>query len=132
MKKVIFWAVLITGIVSACHENLEQRAKREAREYTERNCPTPIVNYTRTDSVTFDRATKTYTYHESFWYEWDNDSLIMSNHDEIRKAMVESMRNNTKAKTEKDASFKFAYVARSASRPDVILFNDTITPEDYR
>ena len=59
---------LLTLLFVSCHESLEERAEREAREYTERNCPTPVVNFSRTDSVRFDREARNYIYYCSFAY----------------------------------------------------------------
>lgn len=58
MKHLIFGIIACSLLLCSCHENLEKRAQREAREYTEKYCPTPVQNYTRTDSVTFDIKTK--------------------------------------------------------------------------
>ena len=60
MRKTIL-SVLTVMMLASCHESIEERAQREAREFTERYCPTPVVNYTRTDSVAFDMKSKTYT-----------------------------------------------------------------------
>ena len=60
MKHLIFGIIACSLLLCSCHENLEKRAQREAREYTEKYCPTPVQNYTRTDSVAFDVKTKIY------------------------------------------------------------------------
>ena len=53
MRYFVFCAALCSVLLSGCHENMEKRAQREAREYTEKYCPTPVQNFTRTDSVVF-------------------------------------------------------------------------------
>ena len=50
MKKIIFPIMLITMLAS-CSESIEDRAVREAKEYTEKVCPTPFVNDGRTDKI---------------------------------------------------------------------------------
>src|SRR3712207_8347171 len=75
MKKTILFALLACSL-TACHESLEDRAAREAREYTEKYCPTPYVNNTRTDSVAFDTASKTYTYYCSLNGQADSKQFI--------------------------------------------------------
>lgn len=50
----------------SCQETMEEKAARQAKEYTERYCPTPVVNYSRTDSIVFDRERKVYIYYISF------------------------------------------------------------------
>ena len=62
MKKIIFPIMLIT-LLASCSESIEDRAAREAKEYTEKVCPTPFVNDGRTDSTVFDKNTRTYIYY---------------------------------------------------------------------
>ena len=59
----LFIAFMITTGLSSCQKSLEERAKEEARNFTERLCPTPVVNFSRTDSMTFDSSTKTFVNH---------------------------------------------------------------------
>ena len=125
MRKNLFFVCLLC-IFSSCHESLEERAEREAREYTQKHCPTPIVNFSRTDSVHFDRTTRTYTYFETFFEDLDDSTVVANIHDALLSTLTSDLRNNPKAKTEREAGFSFAYVVRSASQPEVILFNDTI------
>ncbi len=49
MKKIIFPIMLIT-LLASCSESIEDRAAREAKEYTEKVCPTPFANDGHTDS----------------------------------------------------------------------------------
>ena len=50
-----------TATLFACnHATLEDRAEKEARDFTERYCPTPVQNMQRTDSIVFDRDTRTF------------------------------------------------------------------------
>ena len=130
MKQVLM--ACAAAMLCGCHESLEERAAREAREYTGKHCPTPIVNYTRTDSVTFDRAIRTYTYHETFFDVLDDSILVAAVRDDLHETLVTTLRNNPKAKTEREAGFSFAYVARSATRPQVVLFNDTVGPGNWQ
>ncbi len=59
MKK-LYILIALSLLASSCQKSIEDRAEQEAREYTEKLCPTPIQNYTRTDSLTFDRESKTF------------------------------------------------------------------------
>lgn len=72
MKQLIIGIVACAALLCSCHENMEKRAQREAREYTEKYCPTPVQNYTRTDSVVFDIDTKTYHYYCSITGDLDD------------------------------------------------------------
>ncbi len=60
MKKVNLYRIFLASLVVSCTESLEDKAAREAKEYTEKYCPTPYVNDSRTDSAAFDKTTKMY------------------------------------------------------------------------
>ena len=49
--KHLFYAALLLLSLSACRNSLEERAAQECKEYTEKKCPTPVVNDTRMDSM---------------------------------------------------------------------------------
>lgn len=111
--------------LSSCHENLEKRAAREAKEYTARCCPTPVINGTRTDSVTFDIDTRTYTYYCSFVDLLDNKMIVDKNRQKIHDGLRDIVLNNTGMKVYVDKGYKFTYIVRSGSNPDNVLFKDT-------
>ena len=101
----------VSSVFVSCHESLEKRAQREAREYTERNCPTPWDNNdVRTDSVGFDIDSRTYIYYCSVRGKADS---------------------NPNLKAFKEAAFSFAYILRSHKDAKQVLFSITITPKDY-
>lgn len=131
MRKAIS-VIIMAALMAACHESLEDRAAREAREYTEKYCPTPVVNGSRTDSVAFDRTTLTYTYYCSFLDQMDSPELISSIQPELQASLRNTLRQDVALKKIKEAGFNFAYVVRSASHPDTVLYTDTIRPEHYR
>ncbi len=61
MKKKLIYIGIFASLLVSCTESLEDKAAREAKEYTEKYCPTPYVNDSRTDSAAFDKNTKTCT-----------------------------------------------------------------------
>lgn len=122
----VYLLVLIFCIsLSGCHESLEKRAARVASDYTERNCPTPIINCSRTDSVTFDEATKTFTYYCSFFDVLDNEENIAKNYKELDEGLRDIALGNTSLKTYVDAGFTFRYIVHSASNPEKVLFKNS-------
>ena len=50
MKKLLLFASII--MLASCHESLEERAAREVKEYTEKQCPAAIDEFTVIDSIT--------------------------------------------------------------------------------
>ena len=124
---ILFLALLVIG----CKESLEERAERDARVFTERNCPTPVVNNSRTDSVAFDKVTKTYTYYCSLVGEYDNEEFIDTFKNDLDKQLVESISDDTSITKLKEAGFNFKFIIRSDSNPEKTLYEKIITAEEY-
>lgn len=123
MKKLIYTAVLVS-LLASCTESLEDKAAREAKEYTEKYCPTPYVNDSRTDSATFDKSTKTYVYYISLRNKADNKQVIEANKDKLHKIQKEALDNNPGLKKYKEEHFTFRFVYHSAKNPKEILLDD--------
>jgi hypothetical protein len=117
---------LIPLFLSSCQETLEERAARQAKEYTERYCPTPVINYSRTDSVVFDRKRNVYIYYLSFCDLLDDQKIIEENRDKITDMLTQSVRESTGLKNFIEAGFKFEYVCHSEKEPKKVLFKISI------
>ncbi len=117
---------LLTLLFVSCHESLEERAEREAREYTERNCPTPVVNFSRTDSVRFDRETRNYIYYCSFVDRFDNENVVNESKEQIHKGLYNAISCDVGLKQYVEAGFSFTYIVRSDKQPSKVLYRDTI------
>ena len=123
MKKLIYTAVLVS-LLASCTESLEDKAAREAKEYTEKYCPTPYVNDSRTDSATFDKSTKTYIYYISLRNKADNKQVIEANKNKLHKIQKEALDNNPGLKKYKEEHFTFRFVYHSAKNPKEVLLDD--------
>lgn len=130
MKKIYILSSLLL-LATACQKSMEDRAEKEAREYTEKLCPTPVQNYTRTDSLTFDRESKTFNYYTSLFDVMDDEKIIEANkqqlHDDLLKAIVSS----TQLKVYKDEGFAFRYIIRSGKDPKKVYYDVKYTKKDY-
>ena len=131
MKKNILFllAVLLLG---ACHESLQDRAEREAKEYTRKNCPTPVNHFQRTDSIVFDRATNTYHYYCSFTDKLDDKDAVGKVRGELYEGLRNGIKESTSLKAYKEAGFNFSYTCRSAKDPRQVLYKETFTEQDYQ
>ena len=125
MKKIIFCAFAALSLMAACTESLEDRAAREAKEYSEKVCPTPYVNDGRTDSTVFDKTTRTYTYYMTLRGKADNYQVINANKKKLYNIQKESLDNNPGLKKYKEAHFTFRFIYRSAKNPKQVLLDDT-------
>lgn len=125
MKKLLFFA-FFSFLLLSCHESLEERAAREAKEYTERCCPTPVINNTRTDSVSFVIEDKTYIYYCAFVDQVDDQKVVDQYHDELHQGLYDNIAGNAGMQKFIDAGFRFVYIVHSDKNPQQVLFRDTI------
>ena len=124
MKKKLIYIAVLVSLLASCTESLEEKAEREAKEYTEKYCPTPYVNDSRTDSATFDKSTKTYVYYISLRNKADNKQVIEANKDKLHKIQKEALDNNPGLKKYKEEHFTFRFVYHSAKNPKEVLLDD--------
>ena len=116
--------IMALTVMASCTESLQDKAAREAREYTEKNCPTPYINDSRTDSATFDKRTNTYTYYITLRGKADNKKAIDENRKKLHDLQQSSLDNNPGIQRYKEEHFAFRFVYRSESQPEVILLDD--------
>jgi len=123
MLKSCFISILMITALSftACQESMEQRAEREAKNFTHKFCPTPFVNNIRTDSVTFNKTKLLYTYHCTFNGILDNQDVIDANKQKILDVLRNSIRESTSMKPYIEAGFHFRYICHSDSTPEKTL-----------
>ena len=122
----------LLATLAACHESLEDRAAREAAEYTKKNCPTPVVQQTRTDSLTFDKATRTIGYWYTLCGSADNAEQINTQQEKLRGILLDGLKGSTQLKIYKDAGFNVRYVYHSEKDPKTVLLDYTFSRKDYQ
>ena len=133
MKKYLLFTVASLALMCSCHhDTIEDRAEREAKDYTEKYCPTPYTNDVRTDSLTFDKSSKTFTYYCRLRGLIDNPKVIAENETKLKTAIRENFSNDTGTKIYKDAKFNFIYILRSDNDPKTILLKVKLTEKDYK
>lgn len=124
--------VLSVLFLAGCHRTtLEDLAANTASEYTERNCPTPVQNCQRTDSVTFSRDTHTFSYYYSLSDKLDNPVVIERYKKQIVATILCGLKENTSLKEYKEAGYNFRYVMRSSSTGNVLV-DKMFTQKDYK
>ena len=124
MSKIRLFYIIITlavVLVSSCQESLEDKAARDAAEYTRKYCPTPVINYTRTDSVSFNKTTHVYTYYCTFSGIMDNKNIISQHRTEITQMLAKAIKESTNLKPYVQAGFKFRYICRSERNTKNVL-----------
>ena len=131
MRKLIVFALALVCF-SACQKSIEDRAEQEAREYTEKLCPTPVQNFTRTDSLTFARSTRTFSYYSTVVGAADSPEMIRNVSGQLHSELLKSIQQSTQLKTYKEEGFSFRYIIRSEKNPTQVLYEVTFTPKDYQ
>lgn len=126
-----FSIALCLALTACSHTSLEDRAEQEARDFTERYCPTPVQNLQRTDSVTFDKASHTFKYHYTLTGAADNIEAINKVRDQLRPALLKDLVGNTQSKVFKEEGYSFQYIYRSATSKKV-LYELVLTAKDYQ
>ena len=122
--KVVYWviAIILTALsLYSCQESLEEKAQRQASDYTRKYCPTPIDNNTRTDSIVFDRDRKVYFYYISFFNQLDNQDVVNDNRTLFAEMLTQSVKDSPSLRTFLEAGFRFEYICYSGSKPGKIL-----------
>ena len=118
--------------MQSCHESFEERAERECKEFTERNCPQQLGNGVIYDSLTFDTPTHTVHHHYSVTGQADNARAFDKHKDELRKAELEGIRRDISSQKYKEAGYNFAITIRSKRNPKEVYFHTVFTSKELQ
>lgn len=118
--------------VQSCHENLEERAARECKEFTERNCPQQLGNGLVYDSLTFEDDTHTLHHYYSIKGIADNAQAFNLHKEELRKMELEGIRQDVSTKNYKEAGYNVAVTIRSGSQPNKVYFHTIFTAKELQ
>ncbi|MBP3511845.1 MAG: hypothetical protein J6K19_07415 [Prevotella sp.] len=129
MKKILFLSAMACCLC-ACQESLEDRCAREAKDYTAKKCPAQVGSNVTIDSLIFERASHTMHYYYTLSGNADNPEAIAAA--DVRKALLDEVKNSTSIKTYKDNGYRFAYTYYSQKDHGKVLFNVTFTEKDYK
>ena len=114
---------------AACQESLDERAAREAKMYTKKNCPAKISETVVMDSMTFEADTRTLHYY--YTLTGIADSLGIEDMDEARSRLLAELKNTTALASFKEEGFRFAYTYRSQRSPQKVHFETVFKKGDY-
>ncbi|MBR4650289.1 MAG: hypothetical protein IKO82_00870 [Prevotella sp.] len=104
-------------------QTLDEKAEQDVREYNRRYCPTPAINYIRTDSITFDASRHTFTYHCSLCDLLDDKGIVALNKERITNTLRNGVKHSTSMRTYVESGYRFHYICHSDSDPTTILFD---------
>lgn len=152
MKQILFalaGAGILTFALSSCkHENFDERCAREAREYTQKQCPQQIDSGIVLDSMVYKKTgednskgqERKFTYYYTF--SGKQDSLLNRMIKEVpdtahkrletfKESLLNGLTTSVQLKTYKDKGFAFEYVYYSKKKGGIIL-QYTFTKADYK
>ena len=129
MRKILYALIACVAFCAqSCQESLEDKAEREAKEYTKSFCPTPTVNYTRTDSVVFYKSTKKLYLLLLILRRFRQRRNCQQKISKLfTKEYIKMLTDNPGLKSYKEAGFKFVYIVHSTKEPTKILYQDSFS-----
>lgn len=125
--KYFLFALILFGF-SACHESLEERADRESKDFTRKNCPMPVSDEIIVDSMKYEKTTHTIHYFYSIKGLADTTAITKFN---PKKELLQGLKDDTNLRKYKEAGFNFAYTYFSTKNKGLILVDARFTPKDY-
>ena len=131
MRKTILYFAAGLLIIACTAITPEEYAKQQAKAFTEKNCPSPVKNDIRTDSLVFEENTRTLHYYYSLFGALDNPDSLKGRGDGMRDRMLQSLKKAGNMDEFKKAEMNFKYTYHSSSKPDTVLFEAVFRPSEY-
>ena len=123
----------ITIVLLSCQESKEERFEREAREFTQKNCPrAEFEDLIFLDSLVYHND-GTNDYKHCYSVKGDSAMLaeIDNQHEQLHERLLTAVRNSVDMRHVKDAGLNIMYVYYNAeSHQKIAEFR--FTPDDYR
>ena len=117
----------------SCQEKKADFFEREAREYTEKNCPQQLDEVTRLDSIVFvkNQGAGDLCLYYTLILDDDARAKVLEKLDEIGDENLRVVRNSVIYAKHKEAGVGFTYIYHDAEQGNVIATYH-FTPEDYQ
>ena len=124
--------LLLVGLLTACTESFSDRCRREASEFTQRQCPRLVDKYIILDSMTYSEAPAGFIYHYRVQGELDNPELLTADAlSEFTASLGKSLREDISLKTYKERGLRFTY-RYTSTRTGKLFTEASFGPEDYQ
>ena len=119
-------------VLTACTESFEDRCRREAREYTEKQCPRVLDSFVTIDSMAYIAEPQGFTYYYTVNDDGEMGELFT---DAVKEEFLNQLRSNVRKdlsmKSYKEKGFILSYCYRSKVDGSVFM-EASFGPEDYR
>lgn len=134
MKKTII-PTLLAGLLlcySCTRMSRDEQIAREAREYTQKQCPRYVDRSTRMDSTTYDITSRTFAYNYTVEGELDDPAIYTEKVKSLfRDKILQEIRSSIQMKSYKDEGLTILYRYISASTGETRL-EYRFEKEEYR
>lgn len=141
MKHRLLPLLCLCGFVllsQSCQESREDRYAREAREYTERNCPQTITSdgVVTLDSLCYsipdtEEPEGMLTYYYSVHTDATGVAVLLAQRDKLYASLLSAIKNNVDMRKTKEDGLTIRHLYRTDSQIDPI-FDFRFTKEDYQ
>ena len=124
--------VFLLLLAASCTESFVERRQREAKEFSERECPRMVDTYIRMDSMAFSEEPVGLVYYYTVLGELDNEELLTPDVvEDFRTRLLENIRNDINMRRDKEEGFTFTYryTSEKTGKP---FIEAAFGPEDYR
>lgn len=118
--------------LTACTESFEERCRREAREYTEKQCPRALDSFVTIDSMAYIPNPQGFTYYYTVNDDGEMGELFT---EDVKEEFLNQLRSNVRQdismKSYKEKGFILSYCYRSKVDGSIFM-QASFGPEDYR
>ena len=129
--RILAIASFVTFFISCKRTTFDDKISVDTKEFTQKNCPQELDSYTRMDSMSYDRKSRTINYYYAVKDLPDVDSIYTeSTIEDFRSDLLEDIRTSIPLKEHKEEGISFRYVYVSSTRGNVLM-DITLTKEDY-
>ena len=132
ISRLFSFSILLLTVAS-CQEKKEDFFERDAREYTEKNCPRQMDEITRLDRIVFEKGGEMGTLKQYYTLTLTDDARqeLMKKLDELGDMNLKIIRNSVILEKHKRAEVDFDYIYHDEATGDKIA-EYHFTPEDYK
>lgn len=128
MKHLLYILIASTALFS-CAESLEDRAYRETKEFTKKNCPAPITRELALDSIAFNKNSLTLTSYYSISPKAEIEEI---DRERTSNALLTELKNSTNYIIYKKAGYNFRYIYYKCGKEGKHLLDVTFREKDYK
>ena len=122
---------ILLAVASSCTESFGDRCRREAEEFTARQCPRLLSEFIVLDSMVYVDEPQGFGYYHTVRGELDNDSLLTSESmANFKEVLLQEIRKDLGLKRYKEHGFTFTYHYISASKGTTFT-EASFGPEEY-